>query len=340
MTGRALSILVAGGYDLNDPATLARPLDEISTFAGVLGGEIVQRGHTLLTGCRTDLDGRVARGAATRLMEAKATDREICDRIISYVNLGVEPAHDVGSIRQSELADWELGNLDLNPPEIIRDADAVVLIGGFQGTFRAANWARIERKPLLPIALFGGAANDICLHEARRVDTLYQGNVTQSEYEAVLKSLSRDWERRAVDTVDLAERLATSRDVFVIMSFKQLPEYKDVRRSIENACGKHGFIARRVDDENDLRRIVPEIIHGIRCCAFVIADVTEERPNVYWEVGLATGMDKDVLVVAKKGTQLPFDINDIPVIFWESFSDFEEELAGAVNRVAMRRRRS
>jgi hypothetical protein len=109
VTGRALSILVAGGYDLKDPATLARPLDEVSAFAGVLGGEIVQRGHTLLTGCRTDLDAGVARGAATRLTEAKATDREICDRIISYVNLGVEPAHDVGSIRHSELADWELG---------------------------------------------------------------------------------------------------------------------------------------------------------------------------------------------------------------------------------------
>ena len=280
----------------------------------------------------------MAQGAATRLAEANATDKAICDRIISYVNLGVEPAHDVGSIRQSELADWELGGRDLNPPEIIRDADAVVLIGGFRGTFRAANWARIERKPLLPIAIFGGAAKDICLHEAKRVMTLYPGNVTQSEYEAVLKSLSRDWELRAADTVDLAERLATSRDVFVIMSFKKLPEYKDVRRSIENACRQHGFVARRVDDENNLRRIVPEIVHGIRSCAFVIADVTEERPNVYWELGLATGMDKDVLVVAKKGTQPPFDINDVPVIFWESFSDFEEELAGAVKRLATRKR--
>jgi hypothetical protein len=338
MATRMLSILVAGGYDPKDPTTLARPVEEIRDFVKELGREIIDQGHTLLTGCRTELDKLVAESAEARLSE-RGLQKDSLQRIVSYVNQGTDPCHDIGSIRQSELADWELGGKDLNPPEIIRDADAVILIGGFRGTYRAANWARIERKPLLPIAFFGGASKDVCLQEARRVDALYPGNVTQSEYEAVLKSLSKNWRQRASDTIDLVARLATSRDVFIVMSFKTSAAYRDLKRAIEGACRQHGFIARRVDESNDIRRIVPEIIRGIRQSAFVVADVTEERPNVYWEVGLATGMDKDIIVVAKTGTILPFDVNDVPVIFWESFSEFEEKLAKCIERLAPKRRR-
>ena len=338
MATRTLSILIAGGYDPKEPNALARPLDEIRGFARELAREIVDQGHTLLNGCRTDLDKVVAESAAARFTEL-GTAKDCGERIVSYVNQGMDPIHDVGSIRQSELTDWELGGKDLNPPEIIRDADAIILIGGFRGTYRAANWARIERKPLLPVALFGGAAKDVCLQEAKRVDTLYPGTVTQSDYEAVLKSLSRDWRQRAVDTVALASRLARSREVFIVMSFDTLAAYKDLKRAIENACKEHGFVARRVDETNDIRRIVPEIIRGIRQSAFVVADVTQPKPNVYWEIGLATGMDKDLILVAKQGTTLPFDLNDVPVIYWDSFTDFEEKLAACVARIAATRRR-
>jgi hypothetical protein len=338
MTTRKLNILVAGGYDPKDQSTLARPVDEIREFVTELGREIADQGHTLLTGCRTELDSLIAQSADAAL-KARGTPGESLQRIVSYVNQGTDPCHDIGSIRQSELADWELGGKDLNPPEIIRDADAVILIGGFRGTYRAGNWARIERKPLLPVAFFGGASRDICLQEARRVDTLYAGNVTQSEYEAVLKSLSKDWHQRAVDTVSLAAKLSSSRDVFIVMSFKTSSAYKDLKRSIEAACKQHGFVARRVDESNDIRRIIPEIIRGIRQCAFVVADVTEERPNVYWEVGLANGMEKDLILVAKEGTKLPFDLNDVPVIYWDSFSEFEEKLAKCIERLSPGRRR-
>jgi hypothetical protein len=339
MAKRKLNILVAGGYDATDPRTLTRPMEDIVTFVQELGREIVSQGHTLLTGCRTQLDLKVAEAAATSLLGQGIPTKDVCNQIISYVNQGTEPIHSFGSIRQSELVDWELGGRDLNPPEIIREADVIVLIGGFRGTFRAANWARIERKPLLPVAFFGGAAQDVCVQEAKRVDTLYAGNVTQSEYESVLKSLSRDWRHLAGETVSLAGRLASSREVFIVMSFQTLAAYKDLRRSIEAACKLHSFQARRVDEAPDNRRIIPEIVRGVRHCAFVVADVTEAKPNVYWELGLASGMDKDVIVTAKKGTLLPFDINDVPVIFWDSFSEFEEQLAQCIERLASRKRR-
>lgn len=334
MTGRRLNILVAGGVGSPEDAAQGAPAPGGLDFAAVLGREIMAQGHALLNGCRTDLDGAVAEGAYAYLVSEAAEPDEIRSRIVSYVNQGTTPKHDFGDVLQSELADWELGGEELTAPEIIHEADAVVLIGGFSGTFRAANWARIEGKPLLPVSLFGGAAKTICVSQAKSVEALYPGSITKQEYEAVLKSLSTDWPALAKRVVTLAERMATSKDVFVVMSFQETPEYKDLRKAIEETCDQFGYTARRVDEADDQKRIIPEIMRGIRHSAFVVADVTEGKPNVYWELGLAAGLEREVIVVAKRGTDLPFDINDVPVLFWDSFSDFKENLSRRVQKIA------
>jgi hypothetical protein len=334
MAGRKLKILVAGGADAKDDKALLRSSADVCGYADAVAREIIRQGHSLLNGCRTEIDAAAAAGAHDELLQAKATAEEIRRRLVSYVNQGMTPIHKFGAIMESELADWELGGRDLNSPEIIHYADAVILLGGFRGTYRAANWARIERKPLLPLSIFGGAAKEICLEEARRVESQYDGNVTKQDYESVLKSLSSDWPALAAQTVNLAERMATSRDVFVVMSFSESAQYKDLYVAIQKACGQYGYVARRVDESNDRKRIIPEIIRGIRQAAFVVADVSEAKPNVYWELGLANGMDKELIMVGRKGTALPFDVNDVPVLFWESFSEFEAALAKRIESIA------
>lgn len=337
---KKLRILVAGGLDRDDRSALSRPPEEIESFARTLGARIAQDGHVLLNGCRTAIDACVAEGAYDALLAGGASSDEIKSRIVSYVNQGLAPVHGFGAILQSELSDWELGGRDLSAPEIIHYCDAVVLMGGFQGTYRAANWGRIEHKPLLPIALFGGAAKEICLEVAKRVDVLYAGTVSRSKYEAVLKSLSTNWEQIAADVVNLAELMASSREVFVVMSFETSPQFTDLLESIQQTCQEFGYTARRVDETNDGERILPEIIRGIRQSAFVIADVSENKPNVYWELGLAGGMNKDIILTARKGTDLPFDINDVPVLYWDSFSEFKKALAKRVESIASGQGRS
>jgi hypothetical protein len=334
MAHRKLNILIAGGVDPQDETALERPARDICDFAAALAREVIRQRHNLLNGCRTDIDAVAAKAANEQLVADKASPEEIRKRVVCYVNQGTKPVHEHGAIMESELVDWELGGPGLTSPEIIHYADAVFLLGGFRGTFRAANWARIERKPLLAFSMFGGAAKAVCLEEAKRVDHLYAGSVTKQDYESVLKSLTGDWNTLAQQGVTLAERMAIGRDAFIVMSFAESSQYKDLHRAIQEACTKFGYEARRVDESNDRRRIIPEIMRGIRHSAFVIADVTEHKPNIYWELGLATGMSKEVILVARKGTVLPFDINDVPVLFWDSFADFTEALATRIENIA------
>ena len=331
MAQKNINIIVAGGFDREDPDTLDRPVTDLVAFGQSLGREIISQGHNLLTGAQTELDKEIAGAAMGSLPEEEAEQSE--PRVISYVPSGEKPVHDYGVIIESDLPDWNIGGLEPTAPEVIRYSDVVILLGGFNGTLQAANWARLSRKPILPFASFGGTAKDVYTVESKRFEDVYAASIQRLEYEKVLKSVSKDWEKLAKDTVGLAEKVVTTPSVFVIMSFAETGQYKDLYASIKRVCEKYEYDAQRVDESNLLKRIIPEIMRQVRQSAFVVADVTEAKPNVFYELGFSDGLGKEVILTAKAGTELPFDIQDVPVIFWESFVDFEEELEKRVAQI-------
>jgi hypothetical protein len=126
-------------------------------------------------------------------------------RVISYVLAGTEPSHDFGTIIKSRLTDWEIAKETFYVPEQVEQADVMILVGGFEGTFRAANWGRIAQKPLLPFTGFGGAAEKIYTEELNHFEEKYAGLVEPLEYEQ-LNSMKSDWHEHATDLLALAEK--------------------------------------------------------------------------------------------------------------------------------------
>ena len=330
---KPLDIFVAGGFDEADPNALGVERDKIIGFAQHLGTEIMKQGHNLITGCQTEVDKLLAESAAAHLGRHGPASSSASPRIVSYVRRGIAPVTDVGVLIESDVPEWNFGGREPTPPEVVANADVVVLLGGFFGTFQAANWARYAGKPILPFAMFGGAAREVYSVESRRFEEVYGSTIERLDYDQVVKSISNDWAQLAKAAVSLAERIVTTPSVFVIMSFAERGQYRDLYKAIKRVCDKYEYVARRVDEANLFKRIVPEIMRQLRQSAYVIADVTEPKPNVFYELGIAEGLRKEIILVAKKGTTLPFDINDFPVIFWDSFSDFEEELEKRVSQI-------
>lgn len=218
-------------------------------------------------------------------------------------------------------------------------ADAAIIVAGWEGTHRAANWARIAKKPLLPVATFGCAAEEIYRTELDEFNAHYASRVTRNEYE----QLNRVLAERSPDTlqscaeqiVSLAERIITPRDVFVIMSFSADPDLEDAYETFCTVCSSFLFNAYRVDHHIDgNKRIIPEIIENIKRSAFIIADVSEPRPNVYYEIGWGQALNKPVIVTAKEGTKLEFDIYDIPTLYWRNQKSLREGLLQRLYRLA------
>ena len=336
MARKHLNILVAGGSTWKEESLI--PEDQVVQFGSCLGEQIMSQGHNLLSGCETELDKAVGEAAYDYLSKAKKAEAEIQRRMTSYLFPGKQQIHNRGTIVRSNVSDWDIRGLEPTPPELIREADVVILLGGFFGTFQAANWARLERKPLLPFAIFGGAAKEVYKVESSQFEKSYATRIERIEYERVLNAASTastDWKALASQAINLAEKLVTNSGVFVIMSFAEKGEYLDLYAAIQRACEKYDYEAQRVDEANLLRRIVPEIRRQIRQSAFVVADVTEGKPNVFYELGFADGLGKEVIFVAKAGTELPFDIKDEPVVFWgdNSFKEFEEKLKKSVEEI-------
>lgn len=321
-----MNILVAGGFDPDHHGQE----QEIREFCSALGAEVAQKGHVLLNGSRTELDAMIATGAYQRLEELDDPNRD--KRVISYVLAGLEPIHNRGTIIRSRLADWEIARETFYIPEQVRDADAVILIGGFQGTYRAANWARIAKKPLLPFTAFGGAAAKIYDQELNDFDVKYEGRVTRLEY-AELNSVKSGWNEHAANLVALAERIAESRSVLVVMSYSGRTDLEDAFDSFRQVCQELGYECDRVSEESAGERILPDILTRLERVAFAIVDLTELRPNVFYELGYADGLRKKVVVTAKEGTELPFDVKDIPTIFWDGQRKLRDDLRKRVEAV-------
>jgi hypothetical protein len=327
-----LSILVAGGYDAADAN-----VNDIRAFCAELGRAIIDQGHCLIGGCQTEFDKDIAQAAYERL---NLVDPQGCEkRLISYILSGTIPIHNLGARRQSRLTSWDPGVGPTFVPEPVQAANAVILVRGFDGTFRAAHWSSIAKRPLLPLTSFGGAAAQIYREEFDAFDEKYSGRLPKNRYEE-LSTITNDWVDLANKVVALAEDVATSNYVSVIMSYATNGSIgvtlRNVYASFKQVCEGFEYVCERVEDRNTIGRIVPRILAQIRESAFVITDLTDLRPNVLFELGYAIALDKDVVITARKETELPFDVHDLPTIFWDPIDmlDLQERLKEKIELIA------
>jgi hypothetical protein len=296
-------------------------------FVGCLGEMIVARGHTLMTGCRGSLDLAIARAAMTWL-ESSGRPR---GQLVSFLPRKATPVHELGTINRSYVTDWEdISRPDATPPEQIARCDVTICVAGTEGTCMGATWARFAGKPVLGIAQFGGAGQELYCFEREKLAERPWGFVGIDRFD-VLNRVTGDVAGLAEETISLAEEIIFPRAMFVAMSFERalLPVY----RAVEAAARELDFRVERTDFSKTTERIIPRIHAGIRRSAFVVADVTTASPNVFYELGYAQALGRPVITTAKRGTRLPFDIIDLPVVFWDRPGDLTGRLPELIRTV-------
>lgn len=105
--------------------------------------------------------------------------------------------------------------------------------------------------------------------------------------------------------------------VFVVMQFT--PPYNDLFHDvIEPVCTSLNLDAQRADDIYGPGVIIKDIERQILETRIVVADITPQNLNVYYEVGYAHALKKDTILIAEKPADLPFDVSPFRVLLYEN----------------------
>jgi hypothetical protein len=109
-----------------------------------------------------------------------------------------------------------------------------------------------------------------------------------------------------------------------------------------------GLDPKRVDKHNEGRLLKSEIVNFISDSDIIVADLTNERPNCYLEIGYAMGLDKftNLILTAREdhnhdspnyvkgGPKIHFDLSGYDILFWDTnkLTEFKEELEKRIKR--------
>jgi hypothetical protein len=132
------------------------------------------------------------------------------------------------------------------------------------------------------------------------------------------------------------------KEAFIIMQIGDSGLDAVCANAIVPALKSCGLDPKRVDKHNEGQLLKSEIVGFIKSSEIIVADLTNERPNCYLEVGYAMGLDKfkNIILTAREdhnqnspnykkgGPRIHFDLSGYDILYWDpnDLKAFREEL--------------
>ena len=106
---------------------------------------------------------------------------------------------------------------------------------------------------------------------------------------------------------------------FVVMQYGKNYDdlYYDV---ILKVCEKNGYNVYRADEGVGTGLILNDIIESIKNSSIIIADISPNNPNVFYEIGFSHALNKPTILLNEKNIRdhLPFDVSGFRTIFYDN----------------------
>lgn len=127
------------------------------------------------------------------------------------------------------------------------------------------------------------------------------------------------------DDFDEKQEYKYKNRVFVMMPFSS--DFDDIYFfGIQAAIKDCGGVCVRMDEEQFNGGILEEIYRNIEQSSVIIAEVSSPNPNVYYEVGYAHALKREVVLLTNKLDNTPFDLSGFNHIAYSSIRDLSEKL--------------
>jgi hypothetical protein len=176
------------------------------------------------------------------------------------------------------------------------------LIRGFQDGL--SQWPGLDLREIVFVELRRRVADTLAsVLKAMTEDATGPGTMRLGPARGLGESALAIWERPGQSVAAGGPGSDKSR---VMVSMPMSEEFLDSYQfGIYEPVRKCGFICERADEHDRPLQELARLKERIRACRFLIADLTEGRPEVYLTVGLALGHGVPVVCLARKGETIP-----------------------------------
>lgn len=187
----------------------------------------------------------------------------------------------------------------------------------------------IDRASALGIEMHGRGFNELqTTHWAVKQADLYK------EVLAMVVSAARMptvFQLPVVQTVDKWQ-------IAAMMPFS--PAFNGVYEAIMGAAEDNGMACRRADDVWQHHAIIQDIVSLIDGSAVLVCDCTGKNANVFYEIGVAHALGKEVILITQHADDVPFDLRHLRYISYlnnrEGCDRLRQDLAKRIEALTAR----
>lgn len=105
------------------------------------------------------------------------------------------------------------------------------------------------------------------------------------------------------------------------------PAFDTVYATLQNVAGTVGLRCRRADDIWENLAVIQDVVSLIDRSRVVIADCTGRNPNVFYEIGIAHTLGRDVILITQNEADVPFDLRHLRYVQYLNNGEGREVLA-------------
>jgi hypothetical protein len=131
---------------------------------------------------------------------------------------------------------------------------------------------------------------------------------TQDLFRALFRNLNPS--RRKPIVFNLSEpELIDRKFMSVMMPFQ--PSFTAVYRMLQGIAKDLDMTCRRADDIWENPSIIQDVVSLIDRSRIVVCDCTTRNPNVFYEIGIAHTLGREVILITQSAEDIPFDLRHL-----------------------------
>jgi hypothetical protein len=127
-------------------------------------------------------------------------------------------------------------------------------------------------------------------------------------FRALLQHAQPRRNRPRVFNINDPERIETTL-VSAMMPFQS--SFDEVYTTLKEAATDAGLHCRRADDIWENPAVIQDVVSLIDRSRVVICDCTDRNPNVFYEVGIAHTLGREVILITQNERDIPFDLRHL-----------------------------